>query len=134
MQCHVCRVDRVCVLCTGNSPATGLQVLITGITGMIGSAVAQVCVRQPNTKVHGLVRWRSSLHNLNKVLLLFALGQRLWDAVRARWWMVWQKGHPAAVPTRTPTLLPLANLMNGANKHDPLAKIKSLEILCTTDG
>jgi GDP-mannose 4,6-dehydratase len=44
------------------------QVLITGITGMIGSAVAQVCVRQPNTKVHGLVRWRSSLHNLNKVL------------------------------------------------------------------
>ena len=44
------------------------KVLITGITGMIGSAVAEVLHQQGGNEIHGLVRWRSSVHNLKKVL------------------------------------------------------------------
>ena len=40
-----------------------MRALITGITGMIGSHVARVLVARGD-QVHGLVRWRSNLHNL----------------------------------------------------------------------
>ena len=37
-----------------------MRVLVTGITGMVGSHLADYVLREhPGTEVHGLVRWRS---------------------------------------------------------------------------
>lgn len=44
------------------------RVLVTGISGMIGSFVARAVLENPCAKVYGLVRWRSNLHNLQGVL------------------------------------------------------------------
>eukprot|EP00668_Euglena_longa_P004832 GGOE01005658.1.p1 GENE.GGOE01005658.1~~GGOE01005658.1.p1 ORF type:complete len:438 (-),score=81.98 GGOE01005658.1:218-1438(-) len=44
------------------------KALVTGITGMIGSAVAKVLCQQQEYEVHGLVRWRSNVRNLKGVL------------------------------------------------------------------
>ncbi len=44
-------------------------ILITGITGMVGSHLAEyVLANHPDVEVHGLVRWRSPLDNLEDVL------------------------------------------------------------------
>jgi GDP-mannose 4,6-dehydratase len=46
-----------------------MNVLITGITGMVGSHLAEYILRQhPDVRVHGLVRWRSPLDNIRGVL------------------------------------------------------------------
>jgi GDP-mannose 4,6-dehydratase len=46
-----------------------VNVLITGITGMAGSHLADYILReQPGTKVHGLCRWRSPLDNVRGAL------------------------------------------------------------------
>jgi len=45
-----------------------MKVLITGITGMVGSHLAEYILSEhPGTEVHGLVRWRSPLENLTGV-------------------------------------------------------------------
>ncbi|MBI4398824.1 MAG: GDP-mannose 4,6-dehydratase [Candidatus Omnitrophica bacterium] len=54
-----------------------MKVLITGISGMVGSHLAQYILAQhPSVEVHGLVRWRSPLDNirgdLNKIKLHYA--------------------------------------------------------------
>ena len=42
-----------------------MNVLITGITGMVGSHLAEYLLRQhPDVRVHGLCRWRSPLDNI----------------------------------------------------------------------
>jgi GDPmannose 4,6-dehydratase/GDP-4-dehydro-6-deoxy-D-mannose reductase len=42
-----------------------MRILITGITGMVGSHLAEYVVREhPAVEVHGLVRWRSPLDHL----------------------------------------------------------------------
>lgn len=42
-----------------------MKVLITGITGMVGSHLAEyILAEHPDVEVHGLVRWRSPLDNL----------------------------------------------------------------------
>jgi GDPmannose 4,6-dehydratase/GDP-4-dehydro-6-deoxy-D-mannose reductase len=42
-----------------------MRVLITGITGMVGSHLADYIVaHQPGVEIHGLVRWRSPLDNI----------------------------------------------------------------------
>jgi hypothetical protein len=42
-----------------------MNILITGITGMVGSHLADyILAEHPNTAVHGLVRWRSPLDNI----------------------------------------------------------------------
>lgn len=41
-----------------------LRALITGITGMAGSHLAEFCLRQPGVEVFGTYRWRSRLDNL----------------------------------------------------------------------
>lgn len=42
-----------------------MKVLITGITGMVGSHLAEYILdHHPDAKVHGLVRWRSPLDNI----------------------------------------------------------------------
>ena len=46
-----------------------MNVLITGITGMVGSHLAEYILREkPNTNVHGLVRWRSPKDNILGIL------------------------------------------------------------------
>lgn len=42
-----------------------MRVLISGITGMVGSHLAEyILANQPGVEVHGLVRWRSPLDNI----------------------------------------------------------------------
>ena len=42
-----------------------MRVLITGITGMVGSHLAEyLLASQPSVEVHGLIRWRSPLENI----------------------------------------------------------------------
>ena len=46
-----------------------MKILITGITGMVGSHLAESILEQhPETEVHGLVRWRSPLDNIRGIL------------------------------------------------------------------
>jgi len=45
-----------------------LRVLVTGVTGMIGSFVSRELVTDPCVAVYGLIRWRSNLHNLQGIL------------------------------------------------------------------
>jgi GDP-mannose 4,6-dehydratase len=53
-----------------------MKVLITGITGMVGSHLAEYLVSSfPETEVHGLVRWRSPLRNVQKILPRIKLHQ-----------------------------------------------------------
>jgi GDP-mannose 4,6-dehydratase len=53
-----------------------MKVLITGITGMVGSHLAEYLVSSfPETEVHGLVRWRSPLRNIQKILPRIKLHQ-----------------------------------------------------------
>jgi GDP-mannose 4,6-dehydratase len=46
-----------------------MRVLITGITGMVGSHLAEyILANQPGVEVYGLVRWRSPLDNIQSIL------------------------------------------------------------------
>jgi GDPmannose 4,6-dehydratase/GDP-4-dehydro-6-deoxy-D-mannose reductase len=53
-----------------------MKVLITGITGMVGSHLAEYFLSSfPEIEVHGLVRWRSPLRNIQKILPRIRLHQ-----------------------------------------------------------
>lgn len=46
-----------------------MRVLITGITGMVGSHLAEyILAEHPGVEVHGLIRWRSPLDNIRGIL------------------------------------------------------------------
>src|SRR5258707_1395527 len=46
-----------------------MNVLITGITGMVGSHLADhILAEHPSVEIHGLVRWRSPLDNIRTIL------------------------------------------------------------------
>ncbi len=46
-----------------------MKILITGITGMVGSHLAEyVLSSHPDVEVHGLIRWRSPLDNIRQIL------------------------------------------------------------------
>ena len=46
-----------------------MRILITGITGMVGSHLADYVLKNfPSVEVHGLVRWRSPLDNIAPIL------------------------------------------------------------------
>lgn len=45
-----------------------MKVLITGITGMVGSHLADYILdHHPAVEMHGLVRWRSPLDNIRRI-------------------------------------------------------------------
>ena len=45
-----------------------MRALITGITGMVGSHLAEyLLANQPDVEVHGLIRWRSPLDNIQGI-------------------------------------------------------------------
>jgi GDPmannose 4,6-dehydratase/GDP-4-dehydro-6-deoxy-D-mannose reductase len=53
-----------------------MKVLITGITGMVGSHLAEYFLSSfPEIEVHGLVRWRSPLRNIKGILPRITLHQ-----------------------------------------------------------
>ncbi len=53
-----------------------MKVLITGITGMVGSHLAEYFLSTfPEIEVHGLVRWRSPLQNIKGILPQIKLHQ-----------------------------------------------------------
>lgn len=46
-----------------------MKILITGITGMVGSHLAEyILADHPDVEVHGLIRWRSPLDNIRQIL------------------------------------------------------------------
>ena len=53
-----------------------MKVLITGITGMVGSHLADYILdNHPSVEIHGLIRWRSPLDNIRDVLSKITLHQ-----------------------------------------------------------
>jgi GDP-mannose 4,6-dehydratase len=51
-----------------------MNILITGITGMVGSHLAEYILQHhPDARVHGLVRWRSPLDNIEGIRSRVAL-------------------------------------------------------------
>ncbi|MEI7990224.1 MAG: GDP-mannose 4,6-dehydratase, partial [Chloroflexota bacterium] len=53
-----------------------MKVLITGITGMVGSHLADyILSNHPDVEVHGLIRWRSPLDNISHIQSQIALHQ-----------------------------------------------------------
>jgi GDP-mannose 4,6-dehydratase len=44
------------------------KVLITGITGMVGSFMAEYLIKNTSWKIIGLIRWRSDLRNLEAII------------------------------------------------------------------
>jgi len=44
-----------------------MKVLITGITGFVGSHLAEYCLKKHNIQVYGVKRWRSPLDNLSGI-------------------------------------------------------------------
>ena len=49
--------------------AETMKILITGITGMVGSHLADYCLaHHPSVEIHGTVRWRSPRDNIGKIL------------------------------------------------------------------
>lgn len=44
------------------------KAVITGITGFVGSHLAEFLLKQEGVQVHGLVRWRSKLDNIHSLL------------------------------------------------------------------
>jgi GDPmannose 4,6-dehydratase/GDP-4-dehydro-6-deoxy-D-mannose reductase len=53
-----------------------MRVLITGITGMVGSHLAEFLLADnPSVEVHGVVRWRSPLDNIRHILPRITLHQ-----------------------------------------------------------
>ena len=53
-----------------------MKVLVTGITGMVGSHFAEFMLAEhPDVEVHGLIRWRSPLDNIRAILPSITLHQ-----------------------------------------------------------
>jgi GDP-4-dehydro-6-deoxy-D-mannose reductase len=53
------------------------RVLITGITGMVGSHLTDYLLAETDWQIHGLARWRSPLDNLHHLLPELNSGSRL---------------------------------------------------------
>lgn len=45
-----------------------MKVLITGITGFVGSHLVEYCLKKDNVQVYGIKRWRSPLDNLSGIV------------------------------------------------------------------
>ena len=53
-----------------------MKAFITGITGMVGSHLADYLLEKTDWEIHGLIRWRSPLDNLEKIIPLVNQGKR----------------------------------------------------------
>ena len=55
------------------------KVLITGISGMVGSHLADFLISNTDWEIHGLIRWRSPLENLENLKFLEIDREKLTD-------------------------------------------------------
>jgi len=55
------------------------RVLITGITGMVGSHLADFLLENTNWEIHGMCRWRSPLDNISHLLEKINNGDRVFQ-------------------------------------------------------
>ena len=53
------------------------RALITGITGMVGSHLLDYLIEHTDWEIHGMLRWRSPLHNISGHLDKINQGQRI---------------------------------------------------------
>ena len=53
------------------------RALITGITGMVGSHLAEYLIEHTDWDVYGLCRWRSPLNNLEALVPRINRGDRI---------------------------------------------------------
>ena len=53
------------------------KVLITGITGMVGSHLAEYLLENTDWDIYGMARWRSPLENINNLLPLINAKSRV---------------------------------------------------------
>jgi GDP-4-dehydro-6-deoxy-D-mannose reductase len=44
-----------------------LKVLITGVTGFVGSHLSEFCLGRPDVEVFGTYRWRSRMENIEHI-------------------------------------------------------------------
>ena len=45
-----------------------MKAFITGITGMVGSHLAEFLLEETDWEIHGLIRWRSPLDNIESLV------------------------------------------------------------------
>ena len=45
-----------------------MKAFITGITGMVGSHLSEFLLEETDWEIHGLIRWRSPLDNIEKLI------------------------------------------------------------------
>ncbi len=65
--CPACSRDRLKSIIYASGEIE-LKVLITGITGFVGSHLAELCLQKPGVKVYGTVRTRSRLNNISHLI------------------------------------------------------------------
>ena len=54
-----------------------MKVLITGITGMVGSHLLDFLIENTDWEIYGMLRWRSPLDNINQHLDAINRGSRI---------------------------------------------------------
>jgi len=54
-----------------------VKAFITGITGMVGSHLADYLLEKTDWEIHGLIRWRSPIDNLEKIIPYINQGKRV---------------------------------------------------------
>ena len=54
------------------------KILITGITGMVGSHLLDYLIKNTNDEIHGLIRWRSNLENIEHHINLINKKERIY--------------------------------------------------------
>ena len=69
---------------------------ISGITGMVGSHLADYLLEKTNWKIVGLIRWRSPLDNISHLMDLINNKQRLKLAIK-----MLTKGNPVTIKRTT---------------------------------
>ena len=64
---------------------SGKRALITGISGMVGSHLADYLLANTDWDIYGLCRWRSSLDNVKELVPLANAGRRVFSVALAVW-------------------------------------------------
>lgn len=116
-----------------------MRVFITGITGPVGSALADYLLRIPGITIHAFKRWRSDLrpiaHLLGRIVIHegdiedpFSLGQALAAAAPERIFHLAAQSYPSAswdapIYTFRVNVEGTLNLLEAARRHAPTARI-----------
>jgi GDP-4-dehydro-6-deoxy-D-mannose reductase len=123
-----------------------LRVLITGITGFAGSHLADLALEKGTAEVHGVIRWRSRMENLEHLTGRVRLHEcDLRDAtstrdvieeIRPDW--IFHLAAQSFVPTswRAPTESLVTNIVGQLNVFEAIRKLGSkprVQIACSSE-